>query len=125
NGQVIDSVTLNLTANTAQQFTFTADSTTPNTIRLVYENAAIVTRTGQEACIIGVNASLLRQCVGPNLIWSVQTNTTGDYTAQLVGGETVVENVNLSLVNGVEQEFSFTNDAYSPRFVRLLFQGNQ
>ncbi|MCW5841207.1 MAG: hypothetical protein KIT77_08145 [Caldilinea sp.] len=125
NGQVIDSVTLNLTANTPQQFTFTADSTTPNTVRLVYENAAIVTRTGPESCVSGINAALLRQCVGPNLIWSVQTNTTGDYTAQLVGGETVVENVNLSLVNGVEQDFSFTNDAYSPRFVRLLFQGNQ
>ena len=40
NGQVIDSVTLNLTANTPQRFTFTADSTTPNTVRLVYENAA-------------------------------------------------------------------------------------
>ncbi len=125
NGQVIDSVTLNLTANTPQQFTFTADSTTPNTIRLIYENATIVERAGSESCVSGVNASLLRQCVGTTLVWSVQSNTTGSYTAQLVGGTTVVENQTLNLVSGVEQQFSFTEDAYSPRFVRLLFQGNE
>ena len=125
NGQVIDSVTLNLTANTPQQFTFTADSTTPNTIRLIYGNATVVERAGSESCVSGVNASLLRQCVGPDLVWTVQSNTTGSYTAQLVGGTTVIENQSLNLVSGVEQQFSFTNEAYSPRFVRLLFQGNQ
>ena len=125
NGQVIDSVTLNLTANTPQQFTFTADSTKPNQIRLIYENATVVTRAGSESCVSGVNASLLRQCVGTTLVWSVQSNTTGSYTAQLVGGTTVVENQTLNLVSGVEQQFSFTEEAYSPRFVRLLFQGNQ
>lgn len=127
NGLVIDSVTLNLTANTPQVFTFTADSTTPNTVRLIYEGATIVTRTGPESCVSGVNASLLNQCdrTTGRLVWSVQTNTTGSYTAQLVGGTTVVENQTLNLVSGVEQQFSFTNDAYSPRFVRLLFQGNE
>ncbi len=124
-GNVIETVNLTLTANTPQTFAFIGDSTTPNSVRIIYQNTLVLSVEGPEPCVSGLSAALTRECTRLGVEWTVFTNRSGEYVAQLMLGETVIESINLTLTESVDAQFVFQNDSSSPRYVRLLYQGNE
>ena len=124
-GSVIETVNLTLTENTPQTFSFLADSTTPNSVRIVYQNTLVVLVEGPESCVSGLSAALAPACTRLGVEWTVITNRTGQYVAQLMLGETVIESLDLNLTESVDQTFIFQADSTSPRFARLVYQGSE
>ncbi|MFN3332071.1 MAG: hypothetical protein ACK47M_06145, partial [Caldilinea sp.] len=124
-GNVIETVNLTLTANTPQTFAFIGDSTTPNSVRIISQNTLVLSVEGPEPCVSGLSAALTRECTRLGVEWTVFTNRSGEYVAQLMLGETVIESINLTLTESVDAQFVFQNDSSSPRYVRLLYQGNE
>jgi hypothetical protein len=124
NGAVIETINLTLTANEQQSFRFTADSATPNVVRIVFQNREVIAQEGPEQCVSGLSVSLAPVCARTGVEWTAFTNESGEYVAQLMNGATVIESVNLSLTAFVDTQFTFQNDSSSPRFVRLIFRGS-
>jgi hypothetical protein len=124
-GNVIETVNLTLTANTPQTFAFIGDSTTPNSVRIIYQNTLVLSVEGPEPCVSGLSVALAPACTRLGVEWTVLTNRSGEYVAQLMLGETVIESINLTLTESVDAQFIFQNDSSSPRYVRLLYRGNE
>jgi hypothetical protein len=124
NGTVIETIDLTLTANEQRTFQFNADSATPNIVRIVFQNREVIAQEGPEPCVSGLSASLAPVCARSGIVWTVFTNRSGNYVAQLMDGVTIVESVNLTLTEFVDTEVTFQNDSSSPRLVRLIFQGS-
>jgi hypothetical protein len=123
NGNVIEQSTLNLTANQPQDVVFTANSYTPNTVRVLYQGVQVSQQTGPEPCVDGLSAAMAPRCERIGTVWTVLVNRSGSYMAQLVDGTSVIESRNLTLTDGLDVDFQFENDSTAPRFVRLVFQG--
>ena len=123
NGSVIEQTTLNLTANQPQDVAFTANSYTPNTVRIIYQSVQVLEQTGPEPCVDGLSAAMAPRCERVGAVWTVLVNRSGNYVAQLMSGTTVIESRNLTLTDGLDVDFQFENDSTAPRFVRLIFQG--
>jgi len=123
-GTVIETLVQTLTANTPQTFAFEGDSTTPNVVRVIYQDVEVLTQEGPEPCVSGLSVALARVCTANGYEWTVVTNRSGDYVVQLVSGNVVIESINLTLTAFVDEQFIFQNDPTSPRVIRLLYQGN-
>ena len=124
NGVVIEETTLTLTANQPQDVAFGASSYTPNVVRILFQGAQVLEQTGPESCVDGLSAAMVARCAATGtVVWTVLVNRTGSYVAQLMSGQSVLESQNLSLTDGIDEDFAFTEDSTAPRFVRLLFQG--
>jgi hypothetical protein len=124
NGIVIEEATLTLTANQPQDVAFGASSYTPNVVRILFQGAQVLEQTGPESCVDGLSAAMVARCAATGtVVWTVLVNRTGSYVAQLMSGQSVLESQNLSLTDGIDEDFAFTEDSTAPRFVRLLFQG--
>ncbi|MEJ5250133.1 MAG: hypothetical protein WHS90_20355 [Caldilinea sp.] len=124
NGTVIETLQLTLTANTTQTFAFEGDSTTPNVVRVLYQDGEVLAQEGPEPCVSGLSVALARVCTANGYEWTVITNRSGEYVAQLVSNGVVIESINLTLTEFVDEQFIFRNDPTSPRIVRLLYQGS-
>lgn len=120
-GTVIETVVQTLTANTPQTFAFEGDSTTPNVVRVIYQDVEVLTQEGPEPCVSGLSVALARVCMANGYEWTVITNRSGDYVVQLVSGNVVIESINLTLTAFVDEQFIFQNDPTSSRVIRLLY----
>jgi len=119
---VLEEKVLTLTAG-QQDVTFAANSYTPNAVRVILQGVQVLEQTGPEPCVDGLSAAMAPRCERIGAVWTVLVNRSGNYVAQLMDGQTVVESRNLTLTANLDLNFQFTNDTTAPRFVRLILQG--
>ncbi|MBE2238149.1 MAG: hypothetical protein IAE81_10185 [Caldilineaceae bacterium] len=124
-GVVVESVNLNLTANTPQTFTYSGDPTTLERVEITFNGNLVAQENGPyEDCVTAPAVTLGSVCVDNTRTWTVNSSQSGAYTAEFVIDNIVVASTPLTLVANTNQTFTYSGDPTTLDLVRVTFNGN-